>query len=571
MRIDYFSLMRKWYVALYRYGLRLTYDVTIPEPGAAMREVYKQLEILQDQVAQGLQFTLTPDKITAAGLPDLITRYPASVPPVPPQTITLNIPDHVMDNLQDTLHTHYEAVTFTVNDGYAIDGSSSTQTVNYAYDSNQKYGIDDKELECLEDNLSIQDAFNMLHKETPLQTYTSTLTKLDGLEGSLQVTYRHNGIAAATMRLNIVANLTPQGLANWQNQVWTALYNAAQTAYYTQQQLVTSQIAALQNKINSVDTLTLRREENDEIMKGVLRWLLGPGFEFMPQSVIDLFTAVNNAVAYGVNFTGNDVGSQSLNWNLLYQNEDRINFINQAIDWDNVVYFLYSYFWDVPQSWEFIRQIQHSDSTRQAFLRAGSARVVLTVRKGWEVAWTWFVQTYSTILPDPLPQSPYLTIAQQIAEYDNTTYPGIPPANPNGGGPIDDDTPQLGTVCTSPKTLKASTSPVLIPVADNSGFVVGATAIIDNFDAGIDSSTGQGPGGLVGVGAQETQTITAVSVLPSTPSITVEGLQYDHPVANPPFPVVQGSAKGVLIAEWFEYTPTSGTDIAVTSDLKTIA
>jgi hypothetical protein len=36
MRVDYFSMMRKWHVGLYRYGVRLTYDLTIPEPGAAL-------------------------------------------------------------------------------------------------------------------------------------------------------------------------------------------------------------------------------------------------------------------------------------------------------------------------------------------------------------------------------------------------------------------------------------------------------------------------------------------------------------------------------------------------------
>jgi hypothetical protein len=35
--------------------------------------------------------------------------------------------------------------------------------------------------------------------------------------------------------------------------------------------------------------------------------------------------------------------------------------------------------------------------------------------------------------------------------------------------------------------------------------------------------------------------------------------------------LVQAGAKGVLIGEWFEYTPTSGTDIAISSDLTTIA
>ena len=38
-----------------------------------------------------------------------------------------------------------------------------------------------------------------------------------------------------------------------------------------------------------MDTLTLRREENEEIMKGVLRWLLGPTFDFMPADVVNLF------------------------------------------------------------------------------------------------------------------------------------------------------------------------------------------------------------------------------------------------------------------------------------------
>ena len=33
----------------------------------------------------------------------------------------------------------------------------------------------------------------------------------------------------------------------------------------------------------------------------------------------------------------------------------------------------------------------------------------------------------------------------------------------------------------------------------------------------------------------------------------------------------KAGSSGVLIAEWFEYTPTSGVDIAVTSNLATIA
>lgn len=64
------------------------------------------------------------------------------------------------------------------------------------------------------------------------------------------------------------------------------------------------------------------------------------------------------------------------------------------------------------------------------------------------------------------------------------------------------------------------------------------------------------------------QTITAVDTNANT--ITVQGLLYAHSATNGPFPVVQASAKGLLIGEWYEYTPTSGTDIAVSTPSATL-
>ena len=82
---------------------------------------------------------------------------------------------------------------------------------------------------------------------------------------------------------------------------------------------------------------------------------------------------------------------------------------------------------------------------------------------------------------------------------------------------------------------------------------MGATAILDTWDSQIDPNTG--------ISTQEAQTITAVDMTSPQQTITVQGLQHSH---IGPFPVVQSGAKGVLIGEWFEYTPTSGTDIGVT-------
>jgi len=243
------------------------------------------------------------------------------------------------------------------------------------------------------------------------------------------------------------------------------------------------------------------------------------------------------------------------NWATMLKYQEMIKFINEAIEWENVLYFVYPYFWDIPFAWSFIRGLRHNDAAREAFLRAGSARVVLTVRRGWEEAWVTFVETggFGNAL---LPGHPYMSIAREVQAYDLTNYPGIPPANP-GGGPLPDDGATVSAITT--ETLAASPGPVDITVGSSEGFRVGYTLVIDNYGVG---ETVAGEFST----HQEAQTIIAVGV----GQITVAKLLNAHDGATTPVPLRQAGEAGHLIAEWFEYTPTPGTDIAVTSNLATI-
>ena len=551
MRIDYFSIMRKWHCALYRYGLRLTYDITVPEPGAAMREIYAQLDALQNSAGEQFVFDITHAHINTDNYLALGDNYYVDVPPPPsPSNVVVQV-GPVIPSTTDSI----QPVTFNVPSGYWITSIILEQGIgkdSFVDDPFLVLGASPIGLTADKDrliNLCAKDSF-LWHQSGSLSITVMFMTSKLENDGKLFFT--------------VNCAPTETAMAQWQSGVWNVLYNAAQAKFYAKQQKIIAQIAALQAKLAGVDTLTLRREENDEIMKCAIRWIMGDDFAFMPQNVIDLFKKTGNE-KYGIDFTSNYSGLDSYeesaakatnDWSIATKYEDRVNFINQAVDWDNVIYFVYSYFWDDPQSWDFIRQIRHPDATRQAFLRAGSARIVLTVRPGWEKAWTYFVEFGgATSMPDVLPYHPYLQIAQQIQDYDAINYPGIPPADPNGGGPIDDGTPQVGTTCDV--VLNPSAAPVTITVADNTGFVAGATAIIDTYESKV----------------QEIQTITAVPENDKT-HITVVALSNTHSPAqsqNKPYPIVQAGAAGTLIAEWFEYTPTSGTDIAVTSDLTTIA
>jgi hypothetical protein len=57
---------------------------------------------------------------------------------------------------------------------------------------------------------------------------------------------------------------------------------------------------------------------------------------------------------------------------------------------------------------------------------------------------------------------------------------------------------------------------------------------------------------------------------PDASRIVVESLTDTHDGTQIPFPMLQPGDKETLIAEWNEYTPSSGIDIAVTTNLATI-
>ena len=89
--------------------------------------------------------------------------------------------------------------------------------------------------------------------------------------------------------------------------------------------------------------------------------------------------------------------------------------------------------------------------------------------------------------------TPYLTIAQEIYDYDNTNYPGIPPANPGGVAPPDDGS-YAATSCTmvpSPPPNTPPNTPITLTVVSSAGFKVGYCAIIDSWDAVSYEATGK--------------------------------------------------------------------------------
>ncbi|MEV8325517.1 hypothetical protein [Kitasatospora sp. NPDC056731] len=552
IRIDYFSMMRKWRVRLYRSGLRLTYDLAIPEPAGALREAYAELAALESKVGP-FQFDVPHSDITEEVRPGesqphylvLAERYGAVVQLAPGPHPDVHVNATAPNNDGAGI---YDAPPLTVPDGYWIKNlwfqfASESRTGDYNYN-----------LKVLGSTIPEWNEPFGSHGPVDLaDPANGALLRHAG--GPSVVSFHLVNNRQTWLSLTAVVEPTDEARRQWQNGVWSALFNAAQTKYYAEQQDLAARAAALRDRLNGVDTLTLRREESDEVMKGVLRFLLGVDYHVMPQEVVDAFKAsVGNdpdRLRHGAGFPGDDTGGIGVSaaaWAAVLGHEAEVAFINQAIEWENVVTFLYSYFWDAPAAWGFVSRITHPDANRQAFLRAGSARVVLTVRKGWEEAWVRFAE--GGFHGAPLPADhPYLTIAREIAAYDDRNYPGIPPANPGSSALLLED--EVVTTCAAAVEPAAGGAPVLVPVASSAGFEADAVVLVDEYDD-----------------RRIQETARVVRVPDDGRHLLLAGLTHRHDGTLTPFPVRRPGRHGTLIAEWNEYTPTSGTDIAVSSPLK---
>ncbi len=549
IRIDYFSMMRKWRVRLYRYGLRLTYDIVIPEPGATLRKTYRDLELLKAGL-KPFEFPVDRSAITKDTYEQLADQYDAPVPkyPAPGPTIVCNDP---ITGLGEGNRNFRMPVQ--VPDGYEIASVTMAGRVTGPRDKGFVIGIVGSTFHEAGQPDKTYDPFVLISKTGG--------NYLAGQRGAQSITMYFDDVTTATLEFRVATKLTGDADDKWRADVWNALFEAAQTRYFAQQQDIAGQIAALEDQLGRVDTLTLRREESDEIMKGVIRFIADETYQYMSDDVVAAFRAAGvdgsgaSQARYGIGFAANKLAGLLTHeqYAAAQRHERVVRFVNQAIEWENVVSLLYSYFWDTPDSWDFVRQIQHPDAARQAFLRAGSARVVLTVRKGFEEAWLGFAESGFTDF-DHVPAAEYLSIAREIAAYDNRNYPGIPPADPDRSSVRLQDS--VYAACSV--SVPASAVPVTIKVDSTARFVVGQPVVIDSADK-------RNAAGKV---VQEAQRL--VAIVDST-RLTVAKLDFAHDGTVTPFAVLQPGTKGALIAEWGEYTPTSGTDIAVSSNLGAIA
>lgn len=402
-RVDYYRLVRRWLVQVRRYGLRLTYDLVLPEPGVDLLDKYHRMELLSSLLQEGFDaagaFPLKPSDLTHETYTAKAAELGAYVPAPPPLRKTIEqVLTRSWKSIDDAKRREYQVLEIDVDQDYVVEevpiiSKKSTQWKDHEGDS--------------------------VFRNTSLQS-------MKGKTGRLSTVIATQYLGTMYAVLRATTRLRDEVLRDWQLKAWAVLRDAAVAKYEERRQGYKEELAQLRESLAGQDGLSLRRIEREEIMKGVLRWLFGPDFQFVKDGTpADLY--------------GADGAVFAAPYMKVVAQGDLIRFLHQAIEWENVLYFLYPYFWSSLERWDLKKELDHPDALHRAFLRSGAARVVLTIRPGFERDFLAWMAEGAAVTPKE--SHDYLSIVDEMEAYAKTNFPGLPAASPDA--PTDSDPGQL--------------------------------------------------------------------------------------------------------------------------------
>ena len=542
LRIDYYRFMRKWRTDLLRYGVRMTYDITIPTPGARLFARYKQIAELDEQLRKPFEFILQPSDLNEYNWKEESTKVNAAITPPPDEIIgpvMLPIPEFPFITEEESEKTLYGKMEFDIPPGYTLlNASFEAQVTPY---EKAKNGV-------VFHVLDGQNVYQHL-PDVGQSVIKSPLPRLVKKSGHLTVPYMYLGISVALISLTVTYRRTSAHLANWQMASLTTIRIAAEARYHERQARIQAERDRLWIEISGRDTLSLRRLEREELLRCIMLWLVGPSFPLSTQAVDECIKKVfNNELEF---LKGSDKILDEISPTMKGMTDPEslealsfgefVKFIHQAVEWENLLYFLFPYFWGSEKIGREKLFFEHQDPEHQNFLRAGYTRIVLTIRPGFEESFMELVET-GNISGES--RSPHLPISDMIKFQALTNYSGIPPANP-----------------------EKHTRPLLYPQQRKTWETM--EKVIQALE-NVKTTTGSYPQDL--------------SSLPGAPFKDAWGneLIYMMPGSGNDYDLISYGADGKeggedinadisaaagasLIASWFDYTPTSGLDIDVKS------
>ncbi|MCI3938119.1 hypothetical protein MQX03_12975 [Chryseobacterium aahli] len=185
--------------------------------------------------------------------------------------------------------------------------------------------------------------------------------------------------------LDILCNLTLEAKNAWLQSTFNKIieaYNAEMDRYNQ----ALSEAKALGVQIKGSNPGFYRKIENTVLRKNCISYMIdqnpGAALTFGKNKYYQTDNATES-------FTNTEIKLDSG----LDQYAAFVKFMEQAFEWDIMSYYFYPYYWGKRDRWSDMYQFDDNDPTFRAFMQSGMARVIVTVRPGFEEAVRHFLAT----------------------------------------------------------------------------------------------------------------------------------------------------------------------------------
>ncbi len=204
---------------------------------------------------------------------------------------------------------------------------------------------------------------------------------LNSIKDKITVSFISWDMKGISGSLIATCQLTQEAKREWQQEAFNAIINGYEVALAEYNNAISEE----NNKASAIKDSNpnfYRQIENTVLRKNCISYMAD--------------RASNSIHGYGL--SGLTQGSSFTDYETkLSKNLDKysafVKFMEQAFEWENLSYHLYPYYWGNKENWVEMYKAENTDPVFKAFLQSGMARVVVTVRPGFEGAVQFYLAT----------------------------------------------------------------------------------------------------------------------------------------------------------------------------------
>ena len=413
---------KKYRSQIYNYGKRVMYEFIIPEPAAFYLFSIKSKDRFPEQApVKPDDLLLKADEINQSKIDELSTIYDLSdieSEPVEIESLidwNIDYGDHDTDLPQPT---YTRALPELPSDHQIISieflGPNSYIERNHKKNGNFVPNIPGTVNPANADQHEWKDG--PVTRDKIRKNFNAIYENLEHINKGSILSFNHRHVVRVHFNLKVISI---KNLTEWRNNAYRiimAKHIAEINKYKSELAIYEERKRQYLLNLKKARTLEMSDRTAKKIMEDELRkfCLSQISFEFDSNREDDILNHGGQAVSDEQRFNNGmesrkifhlnndcltdqeteDYCIPALNLNKVRQNGPLIQFLEQALEWGNISYLFYSYYWKKETEWLSIKDYYSGNNEKfLEFLRAGAARVIVPVYLGYEEAVMHYLQT----------------------------------------------------------------------------------------------------------------------------------------------------------------------------------